>query len=99
MIFIPCVAPGYDDTRIRPLNHEYTREREQGKYLSKMFKDAIRTAPVFVGITSFNQWHEGTQVEPAVPYEIPGYKYKDYEGQNPFFYLAEIKSSIYRFAK
>ncbi len=99
MIFIPCVAPGYDDTRIRPWNHKNIRERQRGKYFSKMFQDALATTPVFIGITSFNQWHEGTQVEPAIPYEIPGYKYKDYEGQSPFFYLSKIRESIYGFAK
>ncbi|WP_228377905.1 hypothetical protein [Chryseobacterium luteum] len=28
---------------------------------------AVNVNPDFIGITSFNEWHEGIQIEPAVP--------------------------------
>jgi hypothetical protein len=36
-----------------------------------MFMSAINTNPDFIGITSFNEWHEGTQIEPAIPKKYP----------------------------
>ena len=41
LLFIPCVGPGYDDTRIRPFNAEYRRDREEGAYYERMFQAAI----------------------------------------------------------
>jgi glycoprotein endo-alpha-1,2-mannosidase len=38
-----------------------------------MMRNAIDTNPDFVGITSFNEWFEGTQIEPAVPKTITSY--------------------------
>jgi glycoprotein endo-alpha-1,2-mannosidase len=40
-----------------------------------------------VGITSFNEWHEGTQIEPAVPKQIPGFTYLDYRPRPTDYYL------------
>ncbi len=32
LLFIPCVGPGYIDTRVRPWNERNTRSREEGAY-------------------------------------------------------------------
>jgi glycoprotein endo-alpha-1,2-mannosidase len=81
------VGPGYIDTRIRPWNAENTRARQNGKYYDQSFQAAIKQKPDFIGITSFNEWHEGTQIEPAVPKSIPGYTYEDYSPLDPEYYL------------
>jgi glycoprotein endo-alpha-1,2-mannosidase len=60
------VGPGYIDTKIRPWNGANTRERETGAYFRKSFIAAGRAKPDFLSITSFNEWHEGTQIEPAI---------------------------------
>jgi len=86
-IFIPCVGPGYIDTRIRPWNSVNTRSRDDGRYYDRMFANAIDQNPSYIGITSFNEWHEGTQIEPAVPMSIEDYKYQDYSPQQPDYYL------------
>ena len=86
-IFIPCVGPGYIDTRVRPWNGSTTRDRENGKYYDRMFNDAIQSGASYIGITSFNEWHEGTQIEPAVPFECPEFKYLDYAPLAPDYYL------------
>ncbi len=86
-IFIPCVGPGYIDTRVRPWNAQTTRDREDGKYYDRMFDAALRCKAVYVGITSFNEWHEGTQIEPAVPFKCPEFKYLDYRPMSPDYYL------------
>jgi glycoprotein endo-alpha-1,2-mannosidase len=45
-----------------------------------MWQAAADAAVPFVTITSFNEWHEGSQIEPAVAREIDGYRYPDYAG-------------------
>ena len=86
-LFIPCVAPGYIDTRIRPWNSRNTRARENGAYYDRSFKAAIDVEPDYIGITSFNEWHEGTQIEPAVPMTVGDYGYEDYSPREPTWYL------------
>lgn len=67
LTFIPSVGPGYIDTNIRPWNGETTRLRNNGEYYRKMFANLpkIQDETFFVTITSFNEWAEGTQIEPA----------------------------------
>jgi len=86
-IFIPSVAPGYIDTRVRPWNGRTTRDRENGKYYDRMFEDAINSKVKYIGITSFNEWHEGTQIEPAIPFKSDAFPYLDYEPLPPDYYL------------
>jgi glycoprotein endo-alpha-1,2-mannosidase len=86
-IFIPSVAPGYIDTRVRPWNEKTTRNRENGKYYDKMFENAINSKVKYVGITSFNEWHEGTQIEPAIPFHPDAFHYMDYQPLPPDYYL------------
>ncbi|PIF47625.1 glycoprotein endo-alpha-1,2-mannosidase [Chryseobacterium sp. 52] len=90
LIFIPCVGPGYSDTRIRPWNEANFKSRENGKYYERMFDAAIKENPPFIGITSFNEWHEGTQIEPAIPKKTGDFKYEDY-GKDSSFYIKETK--------
>ncbi|TKJ37915.1 alpha-mannosidase [candidate division LCP-89 bacterium B3_LCP] len=97
-IFIPCVGPGYVDTRIRPWNAVNERSRERGAYFDRMFEAAIAVKPHFIGVTSFNEWHEGTQIEPAIPKAINGFKYEDYAPLQPDFYLNRARFWIGKFA-
>lgn len=87
LLFIPCVGPGYIDSRVRPWNNVNTRDRDDGKYYDRMFDAAIKSNAKFIGITSFNEWHEGTQIEPAIPFDIPEFDYLDYGSLGPDFYL------------
>ena len=59
------MGPGYDDTRIRPWNAHNTKLREAGRYYDRMWEAAVQADADVVSITSFNEWGEGTQVEPA----------------------------------
>jgi glycoprotein endo-alpha-1,2-mannosidase len=60
------VGAGYNDERLRPWNRHNTRARgNNGEYYSEFWNDAIRALPDIVSITSFNEWGEGTQIEPA----------------------------------
>ena len=67
LLFAPSVGPGYDDTRVRPWNAQNTQARRGGKYYAESLRAARECAAPLVSVTSFNEWHEGTQIEAAVP--------------------------------
>lgn len=95
LLFIPCPGPGYIDTRIRPWNAKNTEDREDGKYYERMFMNAVNVSPSFIGITSFNEWHEGTQIEPAIPKTIPTFTYEDYgKDTDPMFYIKKTRELV-----
>ena len=92
LIFIPSFGPGYDDTQVRPWNKENKRSRLNGKYYREMFQEAVRTRVgarnlSIISLTSFNEWHEGTQIESAIPKKIDSFTYEDYEPRPPDYYL------------
>jgi glycoprotein endo-alpha-1,2-mannosidase len=97
MIFVPCIGPGYDDTRIRPWNAGNRRDRERGEYLQRMFNRAFAASTPFLGITSFNEWHEGTQIEPAISKSTDGFTYQDYSPLPLDYYLHKTRSLLMRY--
>uniref|UniRef100_A0A0K0FZY8 Glycoprotein endo-alpha-1,2-mannosidase n=1 Tax=Strongyloides venezuelensis TaxID=75913 RepID=A0A0K0FZY8_STRVS len=92
LLFVPSVGPGYNDERVRPWNSINTKERNGGEYYKDHFKEAHTARADIVSITSFNEWHEGTQIEPAVPFTDTKthpkhpYKYESYS-KEPEQYL------------
>ncbi len=97
LIFIPSFGPGYNDEQVRPWNKVNSKSRQNGAYYRKMFDAAIITAFIpqssskIVSLTSFNEWHEGTQIEPAIPKVSSSYTYLDYKPNGPDFYLELTK--------
>jgi hypothetical protein len=69
LLCIPSVGPGYDaatakdDLRVKP--------RRKGATYDSMWRAALAAKADLVSITSYNEWLEGTQIEPADP--IAGY--------------------------
>ena len=59
----PSVGPGYDGRRAG--EPPVTRPRRQGATYDALWRAALAAAPDVVTITSFNEWGEGTQIEPA----------------------------------
>jgi hypothetical protein len=53
------------------------RDRKNGQAYDQMWQAAVRAAPDVVTITSYNEWHEGTQIEPA---RDVGAGYLSYDG-------------------
>eukprot|EP00300_Choanocystis_sp_HF-7_P009678 c16569_g1_i2.p1 GENE.c16569_g1_i2~~c16569_g1_i2.p1 ORF type:complete len:463 (+),score=74.66 c16569_g1_i2:33-1421(+) len=96
MIFVPCVGPGYMDVSVRPWNGDATRDRAGGKYYRRMFEAATKLTPQTnaIAITSFNEWHEGTQIEPAAAAQRKeGGKYLEYD--RPDMYLTLTASLLH----
>lgn len=97
-LFIPSVGPGYIDTRIRPWNNSTTRDREYGKYYDRMWNEALQCKVPFISITSFNEWHEGTQIEPSIPMSCKQFKYLDYGKLGEDYYLKRTAFWVDKYA-
>ena len=74
LLCAPSVGPGFDARRAT--GEPRLRPRENGAEYDRMWSQALRARAPIVTITSYNEWHEGTQIEPARP--APGYE--SYEG-------------------
>ena len=57
------VIPGYDDTKIRKPG--LAVKRYDGELYREQWAAAIKADPHWVLITSFNEWHEGSEIEPS----------------------------------
>jgi hypothetical protein len=62
---ISCVTviPGYDDTKIRKPGLK--AERHGGQTYRVLWEEAQKADPDWVLITSWNEWHEGSEIEPS----------------------------------
>lgn len=74
LLCAPSVGPGYDakaatgDVRVKP--------RDNGSTYDTMWRAALAADADIVTITSYNEWSEGTQIEPAGR----GGRYESYNG-------------------
>lgn len=68
-IYCATVIPGFDDTLVpgRPLPRPVVARNGTGTF-DALWRAAIKTAPDWVLITSFNEWHEGSEIEPSREY-------------------------------
>lgn len=64
--FVPAVAPGYNTERTDAWSYRSTREREQCAAYDAAWERCVRTRPNVVVVDSFNDWFEGTAIEPEV---------------------------------
>jgi len=62
---IACVTviPGYDDTKIR--HPGFKVDRQNGQLYRVLWQAALDSKPDWVLITSWNEWHEGSEIEPS----------------------------------
>ena len=65
---IACVTviPGYDDTKIRKPGLK--ADRLEGQVYRVLWDEAVKARPDWVLITSWNEWHEGSEIEPSLEY-------------------------------
>jgi glycoprotein endo-alpha-1,2-mannosidase len=64
LICAPSVGPGYD--ALRATGDTHVRPRRDGATYDAMWQAAIHAGADRITITSYNEWHEGTQIEPAL---------------------------------
>jgi hypothetical protein len=65
--WMATVMPGNDDTRLRG-SAGFVVPRQNGAYYTSVWQGAIATHPDLISITSWNEWFEGTQIEPSQTY-------------------------------
>lgn len=99
MLFVPSVGPGYIDETVRPWNSANTKNRHDGDYYERSFRAAVDASPSAISITSFNEWHEGTQIEEAVPKVIDSFTYLDYQPHGHDYYLMLTRKWIFKFRR
>lgn len=72
--FVPCAQPGFNDRGVRPEVDHYvlSHETKNGYEGNTFFQDYLELAGSyvdedlnFIAITSWNEWHEDTQIEPT----------------------------------
>ncbi|WP_249416661.1 ThuA domain-containing protein [Streptomyces sp. TS71-3] len=84
LVWSPSVAPGYLDDRAVPGNTTPTVGRDKGATYdlewSNALDPAIGGSPTWVSVTSFNEWHEGSVIEPAAANPPAGHGYQTYDG-------------------
>jgi hypothetical protein len=79
LLCAPSVGPGYD--AMRATGDPHIKPRRDGATYDSMWHAAIAAGADEVTITSFNEWQEGTQIEPAAPAAQHGeYSYSSYDG-------------------
>jgi hypothetical protein len=79
LLCAPSVGPGYDARRA--VGDTRVKLRRAGRTYDTMWRNAIAAGADAITITSYNEWHEGTQIEPARLFVGPdGDRYLGYEG-------------------
>ena len=66
MTFVATVVPGFNNTAVQ--KDPLVIDRRDGSYYSLYWLIAKACSPDGYAITSFNEWHEGTEIEPSREY-------------------------------
>ena len=73
-LWIGTLTPGWDDLRagcrpdVRSPSQPHQRAREDGAFYQATFDAALASNPDWLFVTSFNEWVEGTYIEPGALY-------------------------------
>jgi hypothetical protein len=62
------IIPGYDNRNLWRLPPRLITDRWGGETYRTLWQEAIAAAPDYVLITSWNEWHEGSELEASVEY-------------------------------
>ncbi len=98
--YVPGVNPGFSAQRIG-YDPALNTPRQDGDTYQDRWQAALDAdvEPAIITITTFNEWHEGTQIEPAAAGITDGHgnRYKDYGELAPEGYLSLTRQWVDRF--
>lgn len=60
------IIPGYDDTKLGRPSPRPVTDRHGDETLQILFEEAVAANPDWILITSWNEWHEGSEIEPSL---------------------------------
>jgi len=68
-LFAATVTPGFDHDKVRwPSGERLLEPRRDGGYYIDSWDVALSCDPDWIFVTSWNEWYEGSQIEPSVEY-------------------------------
>ena len=79
VICSPSVSPGFDNSQAVSTGVLF-QDRQNGARYDSMWQAVVGAHAQWVSVTSFNEWHEGTQIEPATDYAAGSRTYTGYAG-------------------
>ncbi len=75
----PDVSPGFDNSQA-VASGARLMPRQNGARYDAMWQAAIAAGAEWIGVVSFDEWHEGTQIEPAKDFSSGARTYAGYDG-------------------
>ena len=79
VICSPSVSPGFDNTNAVATGQQVV-DRQGGARYDAMWQAAISAGSEWISVTTFNEWHEGTQIEPARAFVSGARTYQGFDG-------------------
>lgn len=67
-IWAAGVFPGFNDTKVPGRTGTFIVQRNNGQTYQQSWAGATASSPDWITITSFNEWFEGSMIEPSVTY-------------------------------
>jgi Glycosyl hydrolase family 99 len=67
-IWAAGVFPGFNDTKVPGRTGTFIVDRNNGQTYQQSWAAATASSPDWITITSFNEWFEGSMIEPSVTY-------------------------------